>query len=94
MEVPVAAAVDDICLLNVAGGHLTHGFMTPKRRVSATSVYFESMPYRLDEVGLLHWSRESVCLPDKLPSHTCQLLCECTRACQAMDKRRCRNACW
>jgi len=23
--------------------------MTAKRRVSATSVYFESMPYRLDE---------------------------------------------
>lgn len=31
------------------GGHLSHGFMTPKRRVSATSVYFESMAYRLDE---------------------------------------------
>uniref|UniRef100_A0A2P2JCN8 glycine hydroxymethyltransferase n=1 Tax=Rhizophora mucronata TaxID=61149 RepID=A0A2P2JCN8_RHIMU len=31
------------------GGHLSHGFMTPKRRVSGTSVYFESMPYRLDE---------------------------------------------
>ncbi|KAF3440683.1 hypothetical protein FNV43_RR18967 [Rhamnella rubrinervis] len=29
-------------------GHLSHGFMTPKRRVSGTSVYFESMPYRLD----------------------------------------------
>jgi len=28
-----------------SGGHLTHGFQTPKKKVSATSVYFESMPY-------------------------------------------------
>lgn len=38
------------------GGHLTHGFMTPNRRVSATSVFFESMPYKVDpKTGLIDY---------------------------------------
>lgn len=33
-----------------SGGHLTHGFQTLKgKKVSATSVYFDSMPYVLDK---------------------------------------------
>lgn len=39
-----------------SGGHLTHGFQTPKKKVSATSVYFESMPYIVDpKSGLIDY---------------------------------------
>lgn len=37
------------------GGHLTHGFYTPKKKVSATSVYFESFPYRLGDDGRIDY---------------------------------------
>jgi glycine hydroxymethyltransferase len=39
-----------------SGGHLTHGFQTPKKKVSATSVYFESMPYVVSaDTGLVNY---------------------------------------
>ena len=31
------------------GGHLTHGFYTAKKRVSISSIMYESLPYGLDE---------------------------------------------
>lgn len=38
------------------GGHLTHGFMTANKRVSATSMFFEAMPYKSDpETGLIDY---------------------------------------
>uniref|UniRef100_U5EY04 Serine hydroxymethyltransferase n=1 Tax=Corethrella appendiculata TaxID=1370023 RepID=U5EY04_9DIPT len=40
------------------GGHLTHGFMTPTKKISATSIFFESMPYKVDPVtGLIDYDK-------------------------------------
>jgi glycine hydroxymethyltransferase len=39
-----------------SGGHLTHGFYTAKRKVSATSIFFESFPYEVDgKTGLVDY---------------------------------------
>ncbi|KAI8582316.1 hypothetical protein K450DRAFT_228397 [Umbelopsis ramanniana AG] len=31
------------------GGHLSHGYQTPTKKISMVSSYFETLPYRLDE---------------------------------------------
>lgn len=41
-----------------SGGHLTHGYQTDKKKISATSIFFESMPYQVDSVtGLVDYDR-------------------------------------
>ena len=47
----------DGCRLDLPhGGHLSHGFEVAGKKISATSIYFENMPYRLDEAtGLIDY---------------------------------------
>ncbi|PVU92899.1 hypothetical protein BB561_003545 [Smittium simulii] len=33
-----------------SGGHLTHGYQTDKKKISSSSIYFQSMPYQVDPV--------------------------------------------
>ncbi|KIW47093.1 uncharacterized protein PV06_02697 [Exophiala oligosperma] len=40
------------------GGHLSHGYQTPTKKISMISKYFETFPYRLDEsTGLIDYQR-------------------------------------
>ena len=40
------------------GGHLSHGYQTPTKKISAISKYFETVPYRLDEkTGLIDYAK-------------------------------------
>jgi glycine hydroxymethyltransferase len=39
------------------GGHLSHGYQTPSKKISMVSKYFEILPYRLDiNTGILNLS--------------------------------------
>jgi glycine hydroxymethyltransferase len=40
------------------GGHLSHGYQLPNKKISAISKYFETLPYRLDEkTGLIDYDK-------------------------------------
>lgn len=39
------------------GGHLTHGYQTDTKKISATSIFYESMPYRVDETGRIDYDK-------------------------------------
>ena len=40
------------------GGHLSHGYQTPTKKISAISKYFETFPYRLNEkTGLIDYDK-------------------------------------
>ncbi len=70
-----------------SGGHLTHGFMTAKRRVSGTSVYYESIPYKVGKDGLIDYDemeRLALTVRPKL------IICGYSAYCRDLDYKRFR----
>ncbi|ETN45373.1 serine hydroxymethyltransferase, cytosolic [Cyphellophora europaea CBS 101466] len=40
------------------GGHLSHGYQTPQKKISAVSTYFETFPYRVNiDTGIIDYDR-------------------------------------
>lgn len=40
------------------GGHLSHGYQTPAKKISAVSTYFETFPYRVNlETGIIDYDK-------------------------------------
>lgn len=40
------------------GGHLSHGYQTPAKKISAVSTYFQTMPYRVDiATGIIDYDK-------------------------------------
>ena len=40
-----------------SGGHLSHGFQTDKKKISATSIYFTSKPYKVNNEGWIDYDQ-------------------------------------
>ena len=55
----VLAPHDRIMALDLPhGGHLSHGYQTDSKKISAVSVFFETFPYRLNEsTGIIDYDR-------------------------------------
>ncbi|KAF1351971.1 serine hydroxymethyltransferase [Delphinella strobiligena] len=73
------------------GGHLSHGYQTPTKKISAVSTYFETFPYRVNlETGIIDYEQ----LEQNALMYRPKVIVAGTSAyCREMDYKRFREIC-
>lgn len=71
------------------GGHLSHGYQIPQKKISAVSTYFETFPYRVNpDTGIIDYDR----LEENALIYRPKIIVAGTSAyCRAMDYKRMRE---
>ena len=71
------------------GGHLSHGYQTPTKKISAVSTYFETFPYRVNlETGIIDYDK----LEENALMYRPKVLVAGTSAyCRTIDYKRMRE---
>lgn len=71
-----------------SGGHLSHGYQTAKRKVSAASVYYRSVAYKVNEQGRLDYDAIAALADSEKPK---LILCGASAYSRDWDYKRLRD---
>ncbi|KAM0675798.1 hypothetical protein GVAV_000573 [Gurleya vavrai] len=73
-----------------SGGHLTHGYKTKTKKISATSIFFESASYKVNEKDLLDYDKVKISFDEFKPD---LFICGASAYPRDFDYKKLREIC-